>query len=108
MTTWPASVVVFGASGFIGRNLIQRLALAEVPLFGVTRTGAPVSGCQQTVALDRLADLPSLPADTVMVNLAAYRYDAGQFELAQSEILAQNANIVTALYHFCVTRGLRE
>ena len=104
----PPAVVVFGASGFIGRNLVEALAARGIEIFAVNRTGALVPGCRTTVSLDRLDEIPDLPDDTIVVNVAAHRYDAGHFEIAQSEILMHNAVITGAVFHFCVARGIAE
>src|SRR5207244_5414250 len=47
-------------------------------------------------------------SDAVVVNLAAYRYDATSFALAQSAILLGNSAIPPAVYGFCAKRGIIE
>lgn len=104
----PEAVVVFGGSGFLGRNLLARLAPRGMRLVSVSLTGAPVPGAQASYAIDRLSDMPELPKDTVVVNVAAHRYDAKRFDLAQSEILLANAALVEKIYGFCLARGFKE
>jgi nucleoside-diphosphate-sugar epimerase len=102
------AVVVFGASGFIGRNLVGHLAGKVGRIVAVSGRGAPISGAAESVGIDRLADISPLPADTIVVNLAAQRYDASRFEMAQSDILTANVDIANTVYRFCLERGLRE
>lgn len=102
------TVIVTGASGFIGRHLGDALVARGHRVIGVNRSGAPVPGCDITVALDRMGELPALPADTALFHVAAYRYDAAAFQTAQSEILAVNSELANRVYRFCVERGIRE
>jgi nucleoside-diphosphate-sugar epimerase len=102
------AVVVFGASGFIGRNLVGHLASKVGRIVAVSGKGSPIPGAEQSVAMDRLYDIAPLPTETVVVNLAAQRYDASRFDMAQSDILTANTAIVSAVYRFCLERGLRE
>ncbi|MEQ1779731.1 MAG: NAD(P)-dependent oxidoreductase [Hyphomonadaceae bacterium] len=101
-------VLVFGASGFVGRNLVERLSVERRHVIAVTSSGTHVPGATTTVSLDRLNDLPALPADTVAVHLAAYRYDSQRFDLAQSDILVNNTTINTRIFHFCAERKVSE
>lgn len=102
------AVVVFGASGFVGRNLVAHLAGKVGRIVAVSRSGAPVPGAAENVGMDRLADIAPLPAETIVINLAAQRYDASRFEMAQSDILTANVGIANTVYRFCLERGLRE
>jgi nucleoside-diphosphate-sugar epimerase len=108
MSELPQAVVVFGASGFIGRNLVDALTGRVETLLGVTRRGAQVPGCDRVVTLDRLADLPALPADSAVVHAAARRYNASTFAQDQSAILDANVAIANAVYRFCEARGIGE
>jgi nucleoside-diphosphate-sugar epimerase len=102
------AVVIFGATGFVGRNLVAHLVKKVGRIVAVSRSGAPVAGALECAAMDRLTDIASLPKETILVNLAAQRYDASRFEMAQSDILTANVEIANAVYRFCVERGLRE
>lgn len=102
------AVVVFGATGFVGRNLVERLSRNIQRIVAVSRSGVPVTGASECVAMDHLREIGSLPSDTVVVDLAAQRYDASRFQMAQSDILSANALIADAVYRFCVERGLSE
>ncbi|MBV9078166.1 MAG: NAD(P)-dependent oxidoreductase [Methylobacteriaceae bacterium] len=103
------AVLVVGASGFVGRNLVDRFVARGMPVFAVVgRRGTVLPGTEATVALSDLASLPALPEDTVVVHLAAQRYDAGRFELAQSDIVTANTEIANAVFRFCLERGLKE
>lgn len=108
MTARPAAVVVFGASGFIGRNIVDALAGEVETLIGVTGRTPTVPGCTLTVPADRVADIPPLPVDSVVVNVAAKRYDARSFRDDQTEILRHNVEIANAVYAFCITRKITE
>jgi nucleoside-diphosphate-sugar epimerase len=102
------AVVIFGATGFVGRNLAAHLAPKVGRIVAVSRNGAPVPGARQSVAMARLSDIEPLPPETIVVNLAAQRYDASRFDMAQSDILTSNVEIANAVYRFCIERGLRE
>ena len=102
------AVLVFGASGFVGRNLVERLAAEGREIFAVTGSGRPVPGASRTVALASIGDLGALPADIVACHLAAYRYDADRFDLAQSDILLNNNELNGRILHFCAERKITE
>jgi nucleoside-diphosphate-sugar epimerase len=102
------AVVIFGASGFIGRNIVDALAGRVGSLIGVTHRTATVTGCTAVATIDRLDDVPRLPPETVVINAAAVRYDAGTFRAQQSEILDRNVRIANAVYAFCVKRKISE
>jgi nucleoside-diphosphate-sugar epimerase len=104
----PDAVVIFGATGFVGRNLVARLSGKVARIVAVSRNGAPVAGADQCMAMDRIDNIAALPVDTVVINLAAQRYDASRFDMAQSDILTANVEIANAVYRFCIRRGLRE
>jgi UDP-glucose 4-epimerase len=108
VTALPQAVVVIGASGFVGRNLVDALAGRVSELIGVTGSTPAVPGCTRTVRLSELGSLPPLPEDTVVAHLGAYRYDASRFDLAQSHIIQANTEINSRIYHLCAERGLRE
>lgn len=101
------AVLVFGASGFVGMNLVERLVADGREVFAVTGSGTPVAGAKQTVSLDKLDDL-KLPADIVACHVAAYRYDATRFDLAQSDILLNNNALNGRVLHFCAERKISE
>ena len=102
------AVVVFGGSGFVGRNLIAHLAPSVGRLISVSKSGASVAGAGESYRMDALDKIPLLPPQTVVVNVAAHRYDAKRFDRAQSEILLANSELVETLYYFCLERGLTE
>ena len=108
MSTWPKAVVIFGASGFIGRNIVDALAGRVATLVGVTHRTAAVPGCTAVTSIDKLDDVAPLPPDTVVINAAAVRYDAATFRAQQSAILNQNVGIANKVYGFCVARGISE
>lgn len=102
------AVVIFGASGFVGRNIVDSLGGEGLRLFAVTGSGAPVPGCEATVGLARLADLPALPEATAIIHVAARRYDAATFRADQAVILSDNLAINNAVYAFAAERGIKE
>ncbi|MFA6964000.1 NAD-dependent epimerase/dehydratase family protein [Bosea sp. (in: a-proteobacteria)] len=108
MSSLPSAIVLFGASGFIGRHLAEALAGRVEHLIGVTGGCRSVPGCTQVVTLSELADLPALPADTVVIHVGAFRYDSARFDLAQSDIVLNNVDLNTRVYHFCAERQITE
>lgn len=108
MNVLPEAVVLFGAGGFIGRNILDTIGEKISKVIGVTASGRLLPRCAQVVRGDRLADIPDLPTDTIVINVAAARYNATNFRDEQSAILDANTRISTAVYRFCVERGIRE
>ncbi|MGF1475449.1 MAG: NAD-dependent epimerase/dehydratase family protein [Geminicoccaceae bacterium] len=102
------AVVLFGASGFIGRNIVAALAGKPLELFAVNSNGRAVTGCSQTVALDALDELPALPSRTVIVHTAAFRYAASRFAADQAVILKTNTELAEQVYGFALARGITE
>ncbi|CAA2159067.1 dTDP-4-oxo-6-deoxy-D-allose reductase [Methylobacterium brachiatum] len=107
MGALPETVVVVGATGFVGRNLVAHLAGRVQRLIAISPSGRAVPGAIEAARFDAM-DALSVPADTIVVNVAAQRYDADQFETAQSDLLTGNAEITNRLYRFCLTKGIRE
>src|SRR4051812_40345606 len=108
MRALPSAIVVFGASGFVGRNIINALTGRVERLVGVTGGQTTVPGCTHVVPMARLTAVPALPDDTVVVHVAAHRYDAQRFDLAQSDIVLNNVELNTGIYHFCAERKISE
>jgi UDP-glucose 4-epimerase len=102
----PETVIIIGASGFIGRNLLEHLKGKVPRLLGVSNSGVSVSGIPG-LAFARI-DEADVGPETVVVNLAAYRYDAAKFAEAQAEILLRNVEILGRVYDFCVRKGINE
>jgi nucleoside-diphosphate-sugar epimerase len=65
----PQAVVVFGASGFIGRNIVDALRGEVDLLIGVNASGRGVPGCHETYSADDLFDLPALPRDSAITEM---------------------------------------
>lgn len=107
MSKLPEAVVLFGASGFIGRNILDALQGKVGKIIGVTANGKSLPGCE-IFAFGHIGEIPSLSADTIAINVAAYRYNAATFRNEQSTILDVNTRITTGFYHFCAERGIRE
>ncbi len=102
----PRTAVVFGASGFIGRNLVRRLVAGGFRVFAVSPSGhAPDGG--EGVPMDAIDDLDP-GADAVAVQLAARRYDAANFGTGQSDILLDNVTLSGQVYDFCLRHGITE
>ena len=93
MSAMPDAVVIFGASGFIGRNIVDALAGKVGRLIGITNRTPAVPGCTAVTSIHELRDVQALPPDTVIINAAAARYDASTFRAQQSEILECNVRI---------------
>ena len=104
----PDAVVLFGASGFIGRNLVAALRGRGPRLIAVTGSGRPVEGCELTLKAADLAALPALPAGTVIVHVAAHPYRATRFAAEQAEILSLNLRLTDLVYRLALERGIRE
>jgi nucleoside-diphosphate-sugar epimerase len=108
LSSLTEAVVLFGAGGFVGRNLVDAFAKRVPLVYGVTAGGEAVPGTTQSFDFTRRGDIPALPRETVVVNAAARRYDSGSFVHEQSAILAHNSEIATRIYEFCVKRGIGE
>ncbi len=104
----PEAVLVFGASGFLGRNIVSALQGKVGQVIGVNASGTPVPGCDATVAARDLDALPALPAGTAIIHVAAYRYSATRFGLQQAEILSANMALTDLVHRFALARGIRE
>jgi len=102
------AVVLFGAGGFVGRNLVEALRGHVRHLFGVTAGGRAVEGCELTVRPADLAALPPLPRSTAIINVAAHRYRATRFAAEQADILSANLGLTDLVYRFARERGIRE
>ena len=104
----PEAVVVFGASGFVGRNIVDALVGRVPAVIGVNASGRRVLGCDITVAASALDSLPALPAGTAIIHVAAFRYFASQFGKQQAEILRANLAMTDQVYDFAMARGISE
>jgi nucleoside-diphosphate-sugar epimerase len=104
----PDGVVVFGASGFIGRNLVEMLRGRVEMLGGVNATGRPVEGCDWTVGAAAVMECPALPSRTIFVNVAASRYLASTFAHDQAAILSANLGITNQVYRLALARKITE
>jgi nucleoside-diphosphate-sugar epimerase len=100
------SVIIMGASGFIGRNLVRTLKPRVARLVPVSVSGADVEGLSGH-AFAELETLKVAP-DSIVINVAAYRYDAANFAAGQTEILLRNVEIAGKVYEFCVRNGITE
>jgi nucleoside-diphosphate-sugar epimerase len=105
---YPDAVVVIGASGFIGRNVVEALRERVQLVVGVNSTGAPVPGCHRTSSLTDMASIAALPARTIIVHVAACRYSATRFCDQQAQILSTNMALTDAVYRFALDRGITE
>jgi nucleoside-diphosphate-sugar epimerase len=104
----PDAVVLFGASGFIGRNIVEALRGRLECLVGVNASGRAVDGCARTVALSSVDDIQALPARTAIVHVAAFRYFASRFASQQADIVSTNVDLTNRVYRFALARGIRE
>lgn len=104
----PQGIIVVGASGFIGRNLVEAFRGRTEKLIGITASTPHVAGCDQTVTLHGIAEIGTLPTDTVLIHAGAFRYDPQRFELVQADILTHNADLNARIFQFCAERNLTE
>jgi nucleoside-diphosphate-sugar epimerase len=104
----PEAIILFGASGFIGRNIVDALRGRVALLLGVTSSGHQVPGCTRTIAAAALDDLPELPAQTAIIHVAAQRYFASRFAAEQADILSTNLALTDRVYRFALGRGITE
>ena len=104
----PDVVVLFGASGFIGRNIVQALAGRVELLVGVNSSGRPVPGCSLTVPANAMDAIPPLPSHSAIVHVAAFRYFASRFAHQQADIVAANLSLTDVVYRFALQRGISE
>jgi nucleoside-diphosphate-sugar epimerase len=104
----PDVVVLFGASGFIGRNIVQALAGRVELLVGVNSSGRPVPGCTLTVPANAMDAIPPLPSHSAIVHVAAFRYFASRFAHQQADIVAANLSLTDVVYRFALQRGISE
>jgi nucleoside-diphosphate-sugar epimerase len=104
----PDAVVLCGASGFVGRNIVQALAGRVELLVGVNRSGRPVPGCTLTFPAAAMAAIPSLPPRSAIVHVAAFRYFASRFADQQAAILAANLSLTDLVYRFALQRSISE
>ncbi|MCA3311220.1 MAG: NAD(P)-dependent oxidoreductase [Roseomonas sp.] len=104
----PEAVIVFGASGFIGRNIVDALSGRVGTIIGVNASGRPVPGCSSTVAASTLDSLADLPRETAIIHVAAFRYFASRFGKQQAEIMRANLAMTDQVYGFAMARGITE
>ncbi len=102
----PDTVIVVGASGFIGHNLVRRLKGEVARILPVSASAIAVDGIPGL----RLGDLANVAIgpDAALVDVAAYRYDATHFATAQAEVLVRNVEIAGQVYELCARRGITE
>lgn len=103
-----SQVVLVGATGFLGRNVLDALAAAGRDVVAVSASGARPPGARVGLTLDELEGYQGLSGEAVLVNVAARRYDARTFAAEQDLILSQNLALVQRVYDICARRGLRE
>lgn len=100
-------VIVTGATGFVGRNLVRRLAADGREVWAASRSGGEVPEAARSLSMDAL-DVSEPPADTVLCHVAAQRYEAARFEMAQSDILTANVELGNRVFAFCARAGIEE
>src|SRR6266568_7799090 len=102
----PDTVIVVGATGFIGRNLVRRLKGEVAHILPVSASAIAVDGIPGL----RLGDLANVAIgpDVALVDVAAYRYDAARFATAQAEILVRNVEIAGQVYELGARQGISE
>lgn len=104
----PDAVVLFGASGFVGRNIVEALRGRLECLVGVNTSGRAVDGCTRTVAVSAIDEIPALPRRTLVIHVAAFRYFASRFARQQADIVSMNIDLTNLVYRFALARGISE
>ncbi len=102
------TVVVFGATGFIGRNLVDALAAQKLEVIAVSSRGAVVPGASHSVAMDEVDGLALDGTATAVFSVAAMRYAPASFAEDQARILQANVEITCRVYDFCLAHGVTE
>lgn len=92
----PDCVIVFGATGFLGQNICRALA-GKTEIIGFS-----------SKAMSNLDMMPTFPARTAIVHVAAMRYRASTFDADQAEIVKVNSNITRRIFDFAERRGIKE
>jgi nucleoside-diphosphate-sugar epimerase len=105
MTNTPNTVVIVGATGFMGRNLVRALK-DKARVVPVSQSGASVEGLLGH-RVDALRSL-KFGADAVVINVASHRYDASKSAAHQMDILLRNVEIAGVVYDFCSQNGISE
>lgn len=108
MSGLPDCVIVVGASGFVGRNIVDALSGTVEQLVAVTGQSPDVPGSTSTVRLADLDALSALPRRIAIIHVAAMRYNAATFRADQPRILDENLRITNAVYAFAAARGITE
>jgi len=103
-----APVVIFGATGFVGRNLTAYLKGTRERIVAVSHSGVAVDGATECVAIRDIESIAPLQKGTIAINVAAYRYDASRAASLHSDILVANTAIVNRFYEFCLAFGITE
>jgi nucleoside-diphosphate-sugar epimerase len=102
-----STIVLFGATGFVGRNLARAAIDAGHRVVAVSRGGTPAPGCDLHISIEDIDRIPPV-SDAIVVHVAAQRYDASRFAMAQSDILSANVALTNRVYGFCAERGITE
>lgn len=110
-------IIVIGGTGFVGQNLVGRLA-AEIPsvktgvqpnaeIISVSGTGRAVTGAHRSLAFSKLSEFKASP-NAVVFFLAAHRYNSDNFLNEQSLLLKENTRLAHEAYDFCAKNSIRE
>ena len=102
------TVVVFGATGFIGRNLVDALAARGVQVVAISLRGTTVPGASRSVAMRDVGGLEVRPEETAVFSVAAMRYAPASFTEDQAAILQANVEITRRVYDFCLAKRITE
>ena len=102
------TVVLFGASGFIGRNLVDALVARGVEVIAVSKSGAAVSGASRCLAMAEVEGLKVDAKATAVFSVAAIRYAPASFVEDQVLILKANMKITQQVFDFCFSKGITE
>lgn len=101
------TAVVFGASGFVGQNLVRALMAQGMDVIALRGQGSTAMLPCASIWPDS-ATPHIFPAETVFFHLAAHRYDASAFATSQHDLLKYNQSLTMQAYEFCLLHGIKE
>ena len=107
MSHRPSTVIIFGATGFIGKNIVDYLQSRLIQRIITVSHRSAYPESREHYTMDTVMEV-KVPEDTVAINVAAYRYDAQKHQNSASENFQHNVDIASFFYHFCASHNIKE